>query len=225
MEITELQKWNIAGEINKVYDFKPIISRLENMNVPPNVKVIRHTLNFHPEKAYKNISYQAIIIDFEGNPVILVGLMINNTILTYYIEDYQYLNEFYMVILEIFSVANDLTFFCFSTYEQQEVLLIYTTLSEQGYNLSEYNFIATFPIINIQKERFESVVEAVFSTNSKVKFLGDPLFRNIKIIDKLFTTKRFQEIITHNRSCLLNESLILQRWVKHYNISTKNKVR
>ena len=147
MEITELQKWNIAGEINKVYDFKPIISRLENMNVPPNVKVIRHTLNFHPEKAYKNISYQAIIIDFEGNPVILVGLMINNTILTYYIEDYQYLNEFYMVILEIFSVANDLTFFCFSTYEQQELLRIYTTLNEQGYDLSKYNFITSFPMV------------------------------------------------------------------------------
>ena len=151
--------------------------------------------------------------------------MIYDTILTYYIEDYQYLNEFYLVILELFSIARDITFFCFSSYEQQEILRMLTTLSEQGYDLSKYEFIKSIPIINLQKDKFESITKAVFSTNSKIKFTGDPLFRNIRVIDKLFMNKQLDEIITHNHTCLLNESIILERWVKHFHLSRNIKQR
>ncbi|MFW9896209.1 MAG: hypothetical protein ACFFD7_10430 [Candidatus Thorarchaeota archaeon] len=126
-----------------------------------------------------------------------------------------------MAIVEILLIARKLTIFCFSVYEQQGILRIHTTLIEQRYNLSRYEFIKSLPLINLQKDKFESVTEAVFSTNSKVTFTGDPLLRNIKVIDKFFMTKRFDEIINHNRTCLLNKILILQRWVKYYHISRK----
>ena len=219
MEINDLRKWNIANEISNGYNFESLITQLKNMQRPSDVKFISKILDFQTNDNYKPVPYQVVIIDFEGSPVTLIGLMIHDTILTYYIEDYQYLNDFYMVILEIFSIARQLTLFCFSMYEQQEILRIHTNLSEQGYELSKYHFIESLPIINLQKEKFESITEAVFSTNSKVKFTGDPLFRNIKLIGKLFFTKRFEEIISHNRTCLLNESLILQRWLKYYNIA------
>jgi len=219
MEVNDLQKWNIAKKICGNYNFEALITQLKNIHRPSDVKLISITHDFQTKDTYKPVPYQVVIVDFEGSPVILMGLMINDTILTYYIENYQYLNDFYMVILEVFSIARDLTFFCFSAYEQQEILRISTALSEQGYNLSRYNFIRLFPIINLQKEKFESITEAVFSTNSNIKFTGDPLFRNIKLISKLFFTKRFEEIISHNRTCLLNESLILLRWLKYYKIS------
>ncbi|MFX1525573.1 MAG: hypothetical protein ACFFCC_18850 [Promethearchaeota archaeon] len=49
--------------------------------------------------------------------------------------------------------------------------------------------------------------------------MGDPLFRNIQVIDELFMTGRVEEIVIHNRTCLLNESIILQRWIKNNYIS------
>lgn len=219
MEINDLQKWNVALKIKRDTNFETVITRFKNIDRPSDVKLTSKVIAFKTNNPYKPIPYQAVIIDFEGSPVILIGLMINDTILTYYIEDYQYLNEFYMVILDVFSIARQLTLFCFSMYEQQEILRIYTILNEQGYELSRYRFIESLPIFNLQKEKFESITEALFSTNSKIKFTGDPLFRNIKLIDKLFFTKRFEEIITHNHTCLLNESLILQRWLKYHDIS------
>ena len=224
-EINDLQRWNIAQEICSSYDTDELIERFNNIPIPPSVKFNTKKIDFQVSNNYAPIPYKVVLIDFEGSPLILIGLMIYDTILTYYIEDYQYLNEFYIVILEIFFIARDLTFFCFSSYEQQELLRIYTTLSEQGYDLTKYEFINTFPIINLQKDRYESVTEAVFSTNPQIQFTGDPLFRNIKIIDKLFMTKRLNEIISHNHTCLLNESIILQRWVKYYNLTAINNTR
>ena len=168
---------------------------------------------------------QIAIIDFEGSPTILIGLMIYKTILTYYIDDHEHLYELYKTLLEILFITQKISMFCFSEYEQQEILRIYTALSEQGFDLSKYSFISSLSLVNLQKHRFESVTEAVFSTNSKIDSTGDPLFRNIKVIDNLFTTKRFQEIIAHNYTCLLNESIILQRWIKYYNISVINETR
>jgi hypothetical protein len=217
-ELNELQKWNIASEINENYNFESILLKLTSITRPPQVKFISKKIDFQTEDTYTPIPFKIAIIDFEGSPAILTGLMIQDTILTYYIEDYQFLNEFYLVILEILIIIRDVPLFCFSVYEQQEILRIYTFLSEQGYDLSQYEFIKSLPVINLQKNKSESVTEALFSINSKIRFTGDPLFRNIKVIDKLFITKRFEEVIAHNHTCLLNESLILQRWVKYYHI-------
>ena len=111
-----------------------------------------------------------------------------------------------------------MTFFSFSEYEQKEIISISNTLIEKGYNLKKYQYLENLYIVNLQKEKFESLTEALLSS-ANFSFTGDPLFRNIKLINKLFITKKFGEIVSHNHSCLLNESVILERWVKNYNIS------
>ncbi|MFW9823239.1 MAG: hypothetical protein ACFFE4_09905 [Candidatus Thorarchaeota archaeon] len=218
MEINELQKWNIAGDIISNFNAQSLIRQLANIKLPSGV-------NFKSSKIDKPIPYKVVLIDFEGSPAVLMGLLIQDTILTYFIEDYEYLTQLHLVILEVFSITRELQFFGFSIYEQQELLRIYTSLNEQGYDLSKYKFITSSPIINLQKHKSESVAEAVFSTNPNVNVIGDPLFRNIKVIDKLFMTMRIEEIITHNRTCLLNESIILHRWVRNYNLSTIKRAR
>ena len=37
---------------------------------------------------------------------------------------------------------------------------------------------------------------------------GDALFRNNKLVDKLFAAHKFNEIILHNQNCLINEYII-----------------
>ncbi len=225
MEINDLQKWNIALDIHDDFDFEVLIVQLETLNLPPEVKLIERKIHFSPNDLYSPIGYKLGIIDFEGSPTFLVGLMIYDTILTYYIDDHEHLDALCKTLFEILFFTQKITLFCFSEYEQQEILRIYTTLSEQGFDLSKYSFISSLSLVNLQKHRFESVTEAVFSTNSKINSTGDPLFRNIKVIDKLFTTNRLQEIIAHNYTCLLNESIILRRWIKYYNISEINETR
>ncbi len=87
-------------------------------------------------------------------------------------------------------------------------------LIEKGFDLNKYHYLETLSVINLQKEKFESIAEAMFLSGSQNEFTGDLLFRNIKLINKLFITKKFDEIISHNHTCLLNESVILKRWVK-----------
>ena len=225
MEINDLQKWNIALDIHDNFDFGPLLLQLESINFSPVVTLIKKRINFSVSDIYTPLNFKLAIIDFEGSPTILIGLMINNTILTYYIDDHEHLYELNKTLLEILFITQKISIFCFSEYEQQEILRIYTTLNEQGLDLSKYSFISSLSLVNLQKHRFESVTEAMFSTNSKIDSTGDPLFRNIKVIDKLFTINRLQEIIAHNYICLLNESIILRRWIKYYNISEINETR
>ncbi|MFX1504670.1 MAG: hypothetical protein ACFFDC_01025 [Promethearchaeota archaeon] len=225
MEINELQKWNIATQLNVPFNVNELVEQLSIILLAPQVKRVIHQVDFQSNPHYTPIPFKAVLLDFEGSPAVLMGLMVHDTIISYYVEDYQFLNEFYMAILEAITIVCHLPIFCFSVYEQQEIIRIYTTLQEQGFDVSPYEFITSVPLINLQKTKSESVAEAVFSTKSSVKFTGDPLFRNIKVIDKLFMTGRIDEILIHNRTCLLNESIILQRWVKYHLLSPVNTMR
>jgi len=99
---------------------------------------------------------------------------------------------------------------------------MYQYLQVQGEDISKFSFITTFPIINIQKSesKYESLTEAFYSIHPhSAKMTGDALFRNNKLIDKLFAAQKFNEIILHNQNCLVNEYLIfLVRWYKNYRI-------
>lgn len=127
-----------------------------------------------------------------------------------------------MVILRALKIARKLTFFAFSDHERIELLKMYRYLPKQGYDISEFSFIEKFPIINLQKieSRYESLTEAIYSINPKsVVMTGDPLFRNNRLVDDLFAAHKFDEIISHNRNCLLNESMLFQkRWYKNYKL-------
>ncbi len=98
---------------------------------------------------------------------------------------------------------------------------MYRYLEVQGQDISRYSFIKSFPIINLQKIQYESLAEAIFSLcmNSKTSTTGDPLLRNSKLVDSLYATGQYNEILLHNRNCLINEySLLQKRWLKNYRI-------
>ena len=218
MEMNKLQKWLIAEKITERNDLTPIVNRLKNISHDENIKTNIRTISSKSQDDYHPIPYQVAIIDFEGTPVIYLGVMIHDTLFTYYIESHDYLDMFHLFILEILFQIHELTFFSFSDYEQKEILSILSRLIEKGYNLKKYTYLENLTVVNLQEGRFESLFEALLSTGDH-SFTGDPLFRNIKLINKLFITKKFDEIISHNHSCLLNESVILERWVKTYNLS------
>ena len=114
------------------------------------------------------------------------------------------------------------SFFSFSDHERTGLLNLYRYLQVQEINLSTFEFITTFPIINLQKNnsRFESLQEAIYSLNSRnTTFTGDALFRNNKLVNTLFTYRKFDEVISHNINCLLNGALLfLKRWYKNYKL-------
>ena len=212
-----MQKCNIANRIKEKYNHTSIIKRLEKLERNPFVKFVKKNI---PTKSKEN-TYKIAIIDFEGSPVFLCGMMIENILLTFYIEDYLHRDELYLIIFEVLKSANVLSFFAFSDYERAELLSMYRFLRVQGYNVSTYAFIKKFPIINLQNTTFESLAEAIYSIslNSKTITTGDSLFRNSKIVNKLFTAHKFPEIISHNRNCLINENILFRkRWYKNYKI-------
>ena len=217
MEVNEMQKWNIANQIQREYDHGSIIKRLEKLERNPFVKLVKKNI---PVKS-KESTFKIAIIDFEGSPVFLCGIMIENILLTFYIENYLHRDELYLVIFEALKRSKILYFFAFSDYERNELLSMYRFLQVQGYNVFTYAFIKEFPIINLQNTTFESLAEAIYSIslNSKTITTGDSLFRNSKIINKLFTAHKFPEIISHNRNCLINENILFRkRWYKNYKI-------
>jgi len=221
MEVNNIQKFNIAYQIQKKFNAFPIIKKLKEYRRDPHVKFVSYKL---PQKSHYKIpkDVRVAIIDFEGSPTFMLGILIQDTILTYYIEDYTHKIVFYRLVFNLLKIARDLWFFAFSDHERTELLGFYHYLQVQGEDISEFAFITEFPIINLQKEtsRFESLTEAVYSIQSNsVKLTGDPLFRNSKLVNKLFSAKLYEEIIKHNRNCLKNESLLFSvRWYKNYKL-------
>ena len=219
-----MQKWNIAHWIYGHYDFSPLIRDLENIKRDTNVKIIKKVISgkefpmFHPLPN----TYKMAIIDFEGDPIFLCGILIQDIIFTYYRESPSFKNELYLVIIRALKIARKLTFFAFSDHERTELLKMYQYLQKQGYDVSEFEFIKKFPIINLQRveSKYESLTEAIYSINPNSAILtGDSLFRNNRLVNDLFHTQKFEEVISHNRNCLLNESMLFQkRWYKNYKL-------
>jgi hypothetical protein len=167
MEVNEMQKWNIVHRIYGHYDFSPIIRNLENIKKYDNIKTIKKLISRKEFPIYQPsvINYKIAIIDFEGLPVFMCGIMIQNIIITYYIEHIAHKNELYLTIFRALKIMRDLTFFAFSDHERFELLNRYRYLQVQGYDVSEFRFIEKFPIINLQKieSRYESLQEAIYS--------------------------------------------------------------
>lgn len=212
MEVNELKKWNYAYVINREFDRDMLIKELENIPRGDHINLV--------EKAVPTpISCHAAILDFEGNPVFMVGLMIYNTLFSFYIEDYDYKVELYLLLMRILSDFENLVYFSFSDHEKIEIRKIYQYLECQGIDLSIYIEVDQIPIINLQLGKFESLLEALYSINPEMKISGDALFRDIRLVDQLFYAHRYGEIVVHNQNCLVNESIILlRRWLKLYTV-------
>lgn len=217
-----MQKWNLAHRIKGYHDFSLVNGDLEKVERDSHVKFIKKIISEeeYPSSHPLSNDMKIAIIDFEGSPVFMCGIMIHNTIFTYFIENPSDNNELFLTIFRVLKKAKDFSFFAFSDYERIELLKMFRYLQVQGYKVSEFRFLKEFPIINIQKTKFESLTEAFYSINpNSAKMTGDSLFRNNKLVDQLFAAKKFEEIISHNRNCLLIESLLFQkRWYKNYKI-------
>ena len=219
-----MQKYNTAYQIEGSYGYSALIHRLEDLVKNTPIKFAKKQFSsdttslFHPLPS----QFKIALIDFEGNPIFLCGLLIQDMLLTFYIEDYSHKIELYKLILKILKIAGELTFFAFSDHERIELLKIYHYLKIQGDDVSEFSFIEKFPIINLQKDGspYESLTEAIYSLHPhSLRSTGDALFRNSRMVDKLFRAHKFNEIILHNRNCLLNEAILfLKRWYKNYKI-------
>jgi hypothetical protein len=218
MEVNELQKWNLAQKIQEDYNFVSLVKQLESMNRPEYIKLEKKEVKLSESPGMCKIG----ILDFEGMPIFCAGILLHNIILTYYIESYTYKTEFYKFIFRLLKIAKDLTFFAFSEHERTELTNMYQYLQVQGEDVSEFDFLATFPIINLQKpeSKYESLTEAFYSIHpNSSQMTGDALFRNSKLINKLFAAQKFNEIISHNQNCLINEYLLfLVRWYKNYKL-------
>jgi len=221
MEVNNIQKFNIARKLCTKFDGSPIIKKLKGYERDPSIKFVFYTL---PQKSHFKIpkDVRVAIIDFEGSPTFMCGILIQDTILTYYIEEYTHKIIFYKLVFNLLKIARDLWFFAFSDHERTELLGFYHYLQVQGEDVSEFAFITELPIINLQKEssQFESLTEAVYSIQPNlVKLTGDSLFRNSKLVNKLFSAQMYEEIIKHNQNCLINESLLFSvRWYKNYKL-------
>ena len=212
MEVNQLKQWNLAQKIsdNKCENISTEI--LEDVS-SPSIKIASYNL---AKCEYDN--FKIALIDFEGSPIFLCGLLIHGKIITYYIEKYKFRNELYLTILELLKKIQSYALFAFSDHERFELLNLYRYLGVQAQDISQYSFIETFPIINLQKIQYESLAEAIFSLhiNTTTSTTGDPLLRNSKLVDSLFATHQYQEIILHNRNCLINEYTLFQkRWLKN----------
>ena len=215
MEVNQLKQWNIAHKISKPKDKNVSTSILEDVN-KSSIKIVSYDII---KSEYDN--YHIALIDFEGSPVFMCGLLIHGKILTFYIENYKFRNDLYITILELISKIQNYILFAFSDHERFELLNIYMYLGIQGQNTSQYSFIETLPIINLQRIKYESLVEAIFSLcmNTTTLTIGDPLLRNSKLVDSLYVTQQYHEIILHNRNCLMNEYILfIKRWLKNYKV-------
>ncbi len=229
MNIDELKYYTIASHLFSDFNRDEIIKKLEKLVEEPPVYLVKEKIKQKTSKLEISLpnNLKGAIIDFEGHPVFLVGIMITDKILTFYIKNYTHIERFYFLLLKIMSVLKGLFLFSFSDFEKEGLLKIYLYLETQGYDLSEYEFIKRLSIVNLQENKYEALTEAVYSINpadSPIISTGDTLFRNLKLIPKLFSAKKLKILIEHNRNCLTNETLILlKRWLKYYQITITNK--
>jgi len=229
LNFDELKYYTIASQLFSDFNSDEIIKKLEKLVEEPTVYLVKEKIKQKTSKLEISLpnNLKGAIIDFEGHPVFLVGIMITDKILTFYIKNYTHIERFYFLLLKIMSVLKGLFLFSFSDFEKEGLLKIYLYLETQGYDLSEYEFIKGLSIVNLQENKYEALTEAVYSINpadSPIISTGDILFRNLKLIPKLFSAEKLKILIEHNRNCLTNETLILlKRWLKYYQITITNK--
>ena len=91
MEVIEIQKFNIAERICGIYDFSSLIDKLENIVRVSPVKFRKSKILEKGSNSYLPLpdQYKVAIIDFEGSPIFMLGILTRDTIFTYYIEQYK----------------------------------------------------------------------------------------------------------------------------------------
>ena len=180
---------------------------LLNRNTEFGVKVKTSVLAGKLREHNIPINKTAAIVDFEED--FMMGIMIRDTLFTFYIEERRWHYFFCKCVLKTLRVLQDAYLFSFSDYDKNIVLLMYEDLEIKGYNMEKYEFVKHLRFCNLQETPFESLSQALCKLN--IEKTHDPLFRNLRLISELYKMERFDEIVAHNRNCLLNEALLLKK--------------
>jgi hypothetical protein len=214
---SNLQKWNIAHKIQQPCNLRSHLARIKKFPHDTHIKVSAKAIA--GDGMYQPIHQNVGIIDFEGSPVFMAGFLVYDTLLSYYIENYEYRTDFYLYIVKLLKTLSELVLFSFSTYEQEIIEKILGYLEAQGIDTAPYEQVRSIKIVNLQKGKYESMAQAMYSVNSSLRITGDILFRNNSLVNQLFYAHKYREIVDHNHNCLLNEGYIFQkRWVKEYTL-------
>jgi len=150
--------------------------------------------------------YKYAIIDLEGDPPKLFGLIISNNVYQLIITDEKYIDQFYTAIWKILHVL--LTYYLF-TFSNHETRFFKKILPYKLRLADDENFLKPLKIINVQKRDFEGLVPALYSLDETS--YPDPLLRNSKKVELHFKQKNYYLILEHNKSCLLSTLKIVQK--------------
>jgi hypothetical protein len=170
------------------------------------VKVRRFSLkgNFPP--------YRYAIVDLEGDPPKLFGLVVSNQVFQVFVTKTKYLIDFYGTVWKILNKLIDFYLFTFSNHESRFFMRI---LPYKLKGVNDKPFFQMLKIINVQKSDFEGIVPALYSLNEGS--YHDPLLRDSKNIELHFKNGDYYLIMEHNKSCLLSTLKIVQkRYLKLY---------
>ena len=150
--------------------------------------------------------YKYCVIDLEGSPPKLFGLIISNKMYQLMVTSEKHVDQLYLVIWRILHVLLDYYLFTFSNHESRflkRILPYKLKLSK------DENFLQELKIINVQKRDFEGLVPALYSVGKKS--YPDPLLRDSKNIELHFKNMNYFLILEHNKSCLLSTLKIVQK--------------
>jgi len=150
--------------------------------------------------------YKYAIIDLEGDPPKLFGLVISNLVYQLIITDEKHLRQLYEVIWKILHQLLDYYLFTFSNHETRFFKKILPFKLNVG---KDENFFQVLKIVNVQKRDSEGLVPALYSLD-EVSY-HDPLLRNSKKVELHFRQGNYYLILEHNKSCLLSTLKIVQK--------------
>ena len=198
--MNSLKLYNIAKKI-KTLSFKKseVLQQIRSIPVPEGV----FQEYFSLKKDY-SLKCKACIVDFEGR-IFMSGFLLGDSIVQFYVKCDKDMDSLISLTLNTMEKLKGLgfVFFSFSEYEQD-------LIKEWEIGGKKEALIS---IINLQKNYYESLIEALFKIG--IESSNDPLFRDIKLINRFYIAKQFGILLGHNRSCLKSEaSIFKKRWLK-----------
>ena len=186
-----------------------ILDQLENFVIS-----LKEQYPVHVCKSRLNIKIPCMkyaILDFEFDYPKFLGILIHNRIYQFYIQnnDKPHKESFFYTIYTILSLLREFYLFAFSNYES---LYINNTLRYEimrVYPNEDFSFFDSLQLINLQfkNRNYEALVAAVISLGIEPYY--DPILRDTKKMEFFFKEKRFDLILAHNISCLINTFYVL----------------
>ncbi len=212
-ELALFNKMNSIQELSINFQLikKEIYKIASKFSLKPKIFKIKDNKRSGKRSINKTKISKFYIIDIEGDPFFLLGLLLDDTIIQLYLEDFNSYENFLICCLKIINLLykNKMTPFSFGFFKESRLKDAFTALTFNKTLKDIESFLIDYEIINLQENNHESLTEALLKIDyltTDILFLG-----NFNNIHQLFKQKQFDLILKHNQNCLLNESIILQR--------------